>query len=95
VTERCGFGNCVARLFGGLRFFTSFCGWPNADRLGRTVRLPRLGKPPRELVDAARVAFASRELDSRFMIPMLPGFTKVGTNKAPRAVCGLWLPRRL
>ena len=36
------------------------------------------GKPPRELVDAARVAFASRELDSRFMIPMLPGFNKVG-----------------
>ena len=44
------------------------------------------GKPPRELVDAARVAFASRELDSRFMIPMLPGFNKVGKGTEKNAL---------
>ena len=44
------------------------------------VDLAEIAKPSRELVEAARHAYTTRELPSRFLIPVLSGFTKVRTG---------------
>jgi hypothetical protein len=43
------------------------------------------GRVSRELVEAVRRAFGSRELDTRLLVPVLGGFTKVWTPWRARA----------